>query len=52
MAAGHLCDFHEILASWRWVWLGVLSEFAETKNNCSACNVKSKGGSVKSKQGW
>ena len=32
------CDFCEILACWRWVWWGVLLEFAETKNNYSACN--------------
>ena len=37
----------EILACLRWVWWGVLSEFAETKNNCSACNAKSKGGRTK-----
>ena len=27
----HLCDFCEILACWRWVWWGVLSEFAELR---------------------
>ena len=27
--------------------VGVLSEFAKTKNNCSACNAKSKGGRAK-----
>ena len=43
MAAGCLCDFCEILACWRWVWWGVLSELAGTKNNRSACNAKSKG---------
>ena len=32
---------------WRWVWWGVLSELAETKNNLSAFNAKSKGGRVK-----
>ena len=25
------------------MWRDVLLEFAETKNNCSACNAKSKG---------
>ena len=30
MAAGRLCDFCEILACQRWVWWGVLLEFAET----------------------
>ena len=44
MAAGHLCDFCEIIARRRWVWLGVLSEFTETKNYLSACNAKSKCG--------
>ena len=44
---GRSSDFCEILACWRWVWWGVLSEFAETKNNCSACNAKSKGGRAK-----
>ena len=29
------------------MWWGVLSELTETKNNLSACNVKSKGGSAK-----
>ena len=43
MAAGRLCDFCEILGCYRWVWWGVLSEFAETKNNLSGCNAKSKG---------
>ena len=47
MAASHLCDFCEILACWRWVWWGVLLELAETKNNLSACNAKSKGGRAK-----
>ena len=47
MAAGRLCDFCEILAHWRWVWRDVLSELAETKNNCSACNAKNKGGRAK-----
>ena len=47
MVAGHLCDFCEILACWRLVWWGVLSELAETKNNCSACNAKSEGGRAK-----
>ena len=47
MAASRLCDFCEILASWRWIWWGVLSEFAENKNNCSACNAKSKSGRTK-----
>ena len=42
MVAGRLCDYCEILECWRWVWCGIL--LAETKNNCSACNVKSKGG--------
>ena len=46
MVAGCLCDFCEILACWRWVWWGVLSEFAETKNNLSACNSKSKAARV------
>ena len=44
MAVGRLCDFCEILACWRW---GVLSELTETKNTCSACNAKSKGGRAK-----
>ena len=39
--------FCEILACWRWVWWGVLSELAETKNNLSAFNAKSKGGRAK-----
>ena len=47
MVAGHLCDFCEILACWRWVCWGVLSKLAETKNNCSACNAKSKDGRAK-----
>ena len=47
MVAGRLCDICEILACWRWVWLGDLSELAETKNNCSACNAKSKGSRAK-----
>ena len=42
-----LCEFCEILACWRWVWWGVLSKLAETKNNCSVCNLKSKGGRAK-----
>ena len=33
MAASRLCDFCEILACWRWVWLGVLSEFAKINLN-------------------
>ena len=45
MAAGHLCDFCEILACWRWVWCGVLLEFA--KNNCLAGNTKRKGARAK-----
>ena len=43
MVASHLCNFCEILSCWRWVWWGVLLEFAETKNNFSACNAKKKG---------
>ena len=29
------------------MWWGVLLKFAKTKNNCSACNAKSKGGRAK-----
>ena len=29
MVASRLCDYCEILACWRWVWWGVLSEFTE-----------------------
>ena len=29
------------------MWLGVLLQFAETKNNLSACNAKSKDGRAK-----
>ena len=29
------------------MWWGVLLELAETKNNLSACNAKSKGGRAK-----
>ena len=47
MVAGHLCDFFEILARWRWVWCGVSSQFDETKNYCLACNAKSKSGRAK-----
>ena len=36
-----------IFACWRWVWWDVLSQFAETKNYCSACNAKSEGGRAK-----
>ena len=43
MATGHLCDFCEILACWKWEWWGVLLQYAETKNYCSG-NAKSKGG--------
>ena len=44
---GWLSDFCVMLACWRWVWWGVLSEFAETKKNLSACNAKSKGSKAK-----
>ena len=48
MAASHLCDFVRFyIARWRWAWWGVLLELAETKNNLSAFNAKSKGGRAK-----
>ena len=47
MAANRLWDFGEILACWRWVWWGVLLELAETMNNLSVFNAKSKGGRAK-----
>ena len=33
------------------MWWGVLSKLAETKNNLSACNAKSKGGVFDSTSG-
>ena len=34
------------------MWWGVLSKLAETKNNLSAFNAKSKGGRAKTKEAW